>query len=450
MKWLPASVAAQRLRRGRAPQRDHRALGVNRDMARLLTAAFVSTAGDWLYRLALPLLVYQTTRSAALTAVTYALEYGPYIVLSPLAGVLADRIDRRRLLIGADTSSALIVAALVVGLASGVGSVPFIYGAALLLAILSPFYHPAIQSLVPAVVAAGDLTTASARLQSVDSVVSVVGPLAGGAVIALLGTRNALLADAASFGLSALLIAGIRARRKASEHAVVKAGVGAELVEAAAYVRGDRLILAGAVLFTGANFAVFLVQANLIYYLTAVRGFAPSALGVIFSADGAGALAGALLSAALVRRWGAGRVILGSTVAAGLVTMLLLWARTVPAVAGVVAVESAAGMVTAATWFSLRLQRVPDGMLGRVVALTRMVAFAAIPAAAVLGGLLLGATNDFTPLVLAAAGLQVILGTIGLRGPMNQSTVAIEAQSRRHDSVGRQPVADVHAHSSAG
>jgi MFS family permease len=393
---------------------------MGRNMAWLLGAAFVSSAGDWMYRLALPLLVYEMTGSAALTAFTYALEYLPYVVLSPLAGLMADRMDRRRLLIRGDALAAGVLTGLVVSLAVGLDGVLIVYAAAALLAIISPFYHPAIQALVPAVVDAGDLTVASARLQSVDSVVSLAGPLIGGAVIVALGTHDALLLDAASFAVSALCIAAIRTARAAKDLEEAPVRVRAGLAEAASFIHRDRMILSGAVLFTGANFALFLVQANLVYYLTAVRGFAPSTLGLVFSAEGAGALAGALVAPAFERRWGAGRVILGSTVAAGLLTLPLLWVTDPATVSLVCALEAAAGMVTVVTWFSLRLQRVPDKMLGRVVALTRMVAFAAIPVAAVVGGLFLTATREFTPLILTAAGVQIALGALGVLGPMNQ------------------------------
>jgi predicted MFS family arabinose efflux permease len=384
-----------------------------------LAAAFISYVGDWLYRLALPLIVYRVTKSPALTAITYAIEYAPYIVLSPLAGVLADRADRRRLLVTGDIVSALVLGVLVLLLHGGVEQVGLVYTAALLLAMVSPFYHPAIQSLVPIVVNEADLTKATARLQTVESVVALAGPLLGGSVIVTLGTTNALLLDAASFAVSALVIAGMRARRTVAGGG--RDGVGAELGEAGRYIRRDDVILSGAILFASANFAVFLVQANLIYYLSAVRGFRGSLIGVVFAAQGAGALLGSLIAPAFARRFSGGRVILGSTFAAGVITLFLLWARGLVPVSTVIALESAAGTVTAVAWFGLRLRRVPNELLGRVVALTRMVAFASIPAAAVAGGLLLDVTGSLSPLIVGAAAIQVVLGALGVLGPLNRT-----------------------------
>ncbi|MBW3537597.1 MAG: MFS transporter, partial [Actinobacteria bacterium] len=261
---------------------------MKRDFRLLLAAALISNVGDWLYRLTLPLIVYRVTESPTLTAITYAIEYAPYIILSPVAGVLVDRSDRRRLLIAGDVVSASVLGLLVLMLLGGVEQVGLIYMAALVLAMVSPFYHPAIQSLVPMVVNEADLTKGTARLQTVESVVALAGPLLGGSVIVILGATNALLLDAASFALSALVIAAMRTRRTVGTGE--RAGIQAELRQAGGYVRRDKVILSGAILFASANFAVFLVQANLIYYLSVVREFGASLIGVVFAAQGAGAL----------------------------------------------------------------------------------------------------------------------------------------------------------------
>ncbi|HEU5380338.1 MAG TPA: hypothetical protein VFV38_33350, partial [Ktedonobacteraceae bacterium] len=79
----------------------------------LLSGFFISTIGDWFYQLALPLLIYDLTHSAMSMAVTYGLAYAPWLLFLPFGGVIADRVDRRRLLVLGALSSALIVGALV-------------------------------------------------------------------------------------------------------------------------------------------------------------------------------------------------------------------------------------------------------------------------------------------------------------------------------------------------
>ena len=116
----------------------------------LLLAYFASTVGDWFYQLALPLLVYDITRSATSMALTYGLAYLPYILFLPIGGVIADRMSRRRLLIGGDALSAVIVGLLAVVATLHLHDswlIWFIYPAVFLVAGVTPFYHPAFQSM---------------------------------------------------------------------------------------------------------------------------------------------------------------------------------------------------------------------------------------------------------------------------------------------------------------
>jgi MFS family permease len=388
--------------------------GPGRDASLLVASAIVSSAGDWLYRLALPLVVYELTHSAIGTAATYALEFGPYLLLSPAGGLLADRVDRRRLLIASDAAAAVLAGALALLLATGRPALGLVLALALLMAALAPTRHPAFHALLPAVVGAErDLLRANARLQGGESVVGVAGPVLAGVVIAAFGTTTALALDAASFLACALAVAALRHRDAA--RAAAHGGAGEQLREALAFVRRDRVVRAGVAVFAGANFAVFLVEANLIYALLAFEHVDRALIGVVFSAQGVGALCGAMLAAPLGRRFALGRVIVGATITAGAATLLLLVASGVATIAAAWALESACGSLTAVTWFSLRAMRTPDALLGRVVALTRMAAFASIPAGALAGGALLALSGGLGPLILASGALQLAIGAAALR-----------------------------------
>src|SRR5690349_3262656 len=80
-------------------------IGMTRNYYLLLGGYFISSVGNWLYQLALPLLVYEITHSPLSMAVTYGLAYLPYVFFLPVGGVIADRVDRRRLLIFGDATS---------------------------------------------------------------------------------------------------------------------------------------------------------------------------------------------------------------------------------------------------------------------------------------------------------------------------------------------------------
>jgi MFS family permease len=108
------------------------------DSIRLRSAFFISTAGDWIYRFAVPTLILEVTGSAVSTAFAYVLEYIPYIAVGLIAGVVADRWDRRRLMVICDSMSfglALVIA----GISLGHPSVIALYACAFLLACVRPF-----------------------------------------------------------------------------------------------------------------------------------------------------------------------------------------------------------------------------------------------------------------------------------------------------------------------
>jgi MFS family permease len=419
-----------------------------RDYRLLLFGYFVSTVGDWLYRLALPLLVLDITHSAFSTALVYTLEYAPYVLFSMVGGVLSDRIERRRLLVVGDSTSAVIVGVLALLVWRGLAGVSTVYVVAFLLAGVAPFYHPAFQSILPSLVPPEELATANANLQTIENVTSLAGPLAGGVVIVVLGSTMALALDAVSFALSAVAVFGIAARSQ-PRTAGTAGRLRAELAEAMAHLRTNRVVLAGAMLFTGTNFAIYLIQANFVFFLVDELHFSASTVGVAFAAQGAGAILGARLAPALGRRYPPGRLIIGCTIGAGLITFLLLVVRSIGAISAVWGAAIALGTVNAVTFFTLRHRTVPDALLGRVVALTRMVAFTSIPIASAVGGAALQALGSIYPLIAIGAGIRMAVGLVGLRTPLNDRRIepATAGAGIRPGSVGAEaePVGDLPA-----
>ena len=296
----------------------------------LLGAFTVSTVGDWLYRLALPFLVLELTGSAIGAGLAYAVEYAPYVFFSMLGGVAADRFDRRRLLILADLGSALIVGMLAALVTAGVDAVWLVFVVAFAVSSIRPFYHPA--------------------FQSIESVLSFAGPVLGGAVIAAVGTSNALWLNAVSFLLSALAIVGIRAA-VARARPIGHTRIWQDLREAVAYLRGDRVTLWASLLMAGTNVGLLMIEANLIFYLVRLRGLPVAAVGIVFAAFGVGAVLGAMSAPWLCRRFPPGHLIITGMIGAGLMTALL---GVLPGLVGTALAWGAVGtfvMLLVVTWF---------------------------------------------------------------------------------------------------
>jgi len=377
----------------------------------LLGAFTVSTVGDWLYKLALPLLVLRMTGSALGTAAVYSLEYAPYVVFSLVGGVTADRFDRRRLMVASDFLSALLVGLLAGLVWSGTQQVWMIYLGGFLLGAVRPFYHPAFQALIPRLLPDAELPRANARVQMVESLLGFMGPVLGASVVVALGITSSLFLDTVSFVLSASAVAAIRIPRAVV--AKVKTRIIEDLRAGYAYLKRDRVILSGSVLMAFSNVGLYMIEANFVFYLVGLRHMDLVAVGIVLGAQGVGSVVGAAIAPRIGARVRAGPLVIGSLTGAGLATALLVPAKSLPAIAAAWGAVGVFTMLVVVTWFTLRQRTIPSELFGRVVGFSRMLAFVTIPPASILGGALLGLTHSAATLAAVSAALQVGVALLG-------------------------------------
>ena len=180
------------------------------DFRWLLSALAVSQIGDWLYNLALVVLVYDRTHSALWAGVTTAARVVPVVVLGPLGGVLADRFDRRRIMIMCDLArmGLMVLLAAVAAFQLPIVLAPVIAAAAT--AAAAP-YIPCVAAVTPHVVEDADLPGANAARSAVTGAGIVLGPALGGVLLLLGSPASAFALNALTFGLSALAVLAIRA-----------------------------------------------------------------------------------------------------------------------------------------------------------------------------------------------------------------------------------------------
>jgi len=174
----------------------------DREYRALFTADGLSVVGDQVTRIAVALLVLDRTGSAFASAATYAVALLTWLVGGPLLSALADRYPRRRLMVTCDLLRLLLVASLAVpGLALWV-----VFVLLILAGLLAPPFEAARSSLLADTLEGERYVVGNALSSGVAQAGQVVGFVAGGAVVALLGTSAALLLDAGTFALSALLL----------------------------------------------------------------------------------------------------------------------------------------------------------------------------------------------------------------------------------------------------
>src|SRR6266581_3972471 len=177
----------------------------------LLAGLAVSQAGDWLYNIALVTLVYQRTGSAIWAGVTTAARIVPMVVLGPFGGIVADRFDRRRVMVACDLIRLALMLALALVAAANLPVVLAPVIAALATAAATP-YLPSVAATTPRLVAGADLPGANAARAAVTGAGIIAGPALGGVLLLLLGQPAlAFAVNAATFGASAICVLAIRA-----------------------------------------------------------------------------------------------------------------------------------------------------------------------------------------------------------------------------------------------
>jgi MFS family permease len=365
------------------------------DFRWLLSALAVSQIGDWLYNLALVVLVYDRTHSALLAGVTTAARVVPVVVLGPLGGVLADRFDRRRIMITCDLAriGLMVLLAAVAAFRLPILLAPVIAAAAT--AAAAP-YLPCVAAVTPRVVDDADLPGANAARSAVTGVGIILGPALGGVLLLLGSAASAFALNALTFGLSALAVLAIRTDgafrpRRAAGRA---GGLLREMGQGAAALRAHpaALRLVGADTMCSVLYGA---QTVLLLLVSRQIGLGAQGYGYMFAALGAGGLLGTAVAGRLSRL--RPRPVLAAALAvAGAPTLLLAVVRW-PAAAIVLTGLTGMGALLVEILTETTLQReLDEDVFGRAYGL-------AFPAA--IAGIVVGS--------VIAPGLAALLGGSG-------------------------------------
>ena len=174
-------------------------------LARLLLGEFVSGIGDWLYLIAILVIIYAESDSPLLLGIVGAARILPYVLLSVPAGMVADRFDRRMVLLVTDVARGALMLALVAAVALD-ASVVVIVAISILAACFSTFFGPAIAALLPSLVEERDLGPANSAWATLDNLAFIIGPGLAGLLLAAGGLEFAFLLNAVSFGVVAVVL----------------------------------------------------------------------------------------------------------------------------------------------------------------------------------------------------------------------------------------------------
>nr|WP_275587175.1 MFS transporter [Micromonospora terminaliae] len=350
----------------------------------------VSEVGTRVSGVAVPLLAADVLDATVFqVSLLTVLAWSPYLVFSLPAGMLADRVDQRRLMLACDLGRAALLLSVPVVALAGHLTLPFLYVVVGLSGVLTVAFTVAYRSLLPALVPPGDLTSANARLEVSENLAALAGPSAGGVLVGLLGAARTFVADAASFLASAVTL--LLMRHRPAPRAGGRVPVRAALTEGLGFIRRQRILALVLACTATSNFFVMATRSIEVPYLLRVLHASPATIGLLFSLGSVGGLLAGVLAGRVTALLGGARTIWVSMAVPGPLYLLMPLAR--PGWGALLYAVGTAAFAANAVLFnvaamSYRQRVTPAGLLGRVNAAFLWICYGAIPLGALLGGAL--------------------------------------------------------------
>ncbi|HZD75222.1 MAG TPA: MFS transporter [Actinomycetota bacterium] len=373
----------------------------SRAFRRLWIARTVSQVGDGIAVVALVLLVQGTQRTGVAVGTLLLASSLPRF-LGPFAGAVADRVEQRALMVGCDLGSAVVFLVI----AAFEPSFAWLLVLVAASAVLDTLFAPAGRSAIPALVESEDLLRANAWMGTSLNLRVAVGTLLGGALVAGLGARGALAANACSFLLSAALLTGLprlRAPRQGERRGLFAVGT-----EGLAYAwRTPAVRPLVVALFLGVAFAA-VDNVALVFLVRETLGGGPLAFGVVSAAYGVGMMAASIGLSWRQTTVAAGALLLAGWSASGAGTLLTGLAPLLAVAAVAQAVAGFGNGMENVAGDTLIQQVVPREMLGRVFGLAATAAFGGSTLAYATGGFVLDLTSARTVLLIAGTGVLAV------------------------------------------
>ncbi len=393
----------------------------HRDFLNVWTAETISVFGSQFYLIAMPLVaVLVLDASESDMGLLFAVEMSPFLIFGLLAGVLADRMERRRMMIVCDFGRALTLVAIPVAWYFDILSWPVMFAVAFTAGVFTAFFDIAYQAYLPVLVKRNQLLDANSKLETSRSSSQVAGPSIAGIVVDLMGAPLALLANSISFLGSAVFLLRVKTRElvdreNANKSIVSEIRDGLRIVLKNPILRGIAGCTSTGNLFGSMFFALVML------FMVESLELNATWIGVIFAVGAVGAVVGALVSSRIVAAIGLGRTIVISAAAFSLPITLLVLANPGNALVLLMPLMFLNGLLMVlynVNQVSLRQAITPANLQGKMNATMRFLVWGVFPIGGLLGGYLGESLGIKTTILIAGIGtllsvIWVVLSPVG-------------------------------------
>lgn len=377
------------------------------DFLKLWAGQTLAMVGAQVGRVALPIVaVVLLNASATQMGVLSALSQLPFLLFL-FAGVWADRVRRRYAMIWTDLGRFLLLAAVPVLYLADQLNMGWLLAVAFGIGVLGVMFEVAYQAYLPSLVGREHIGEGNQKLQLSNSMAQIAGPSAAGLLVSAVASAMVLVASAFTYLASAVLLLFIRKPEAAPQHDGPKQNVFAAIGAGLGWVLRHTVLRP--IVLSVALFMFFNTALQTLYVLYLIRDLDVPVgwVGGIYAAAGPGAIVGAWAALKMMKRYGLGRSILWSVVAAnGSLLLVPIAGGPLWLVVAVLALSQflfgLAGQIGVVNQTTLRMVLTPDQLQGRVAATFRAISLAMVPVGALVAGLLAEAVG-LRAMVLAAA-----------------------------------------------
>lgn len=393
----------------------------DRNLGPYFAGSLTSNVGTWCHDIAAVVFIFQVTGMSSMTALVSVAGFGVSVVVAPVGGQLADRFDRRKLLLVVSIAMSGSAAALAIVVSAGFRDITLLLVVTFVLGVGRAISTPAMQAFLPRLVSPADLAQAAAFQSLTFNLARGIGPALGAGIIALGGTALAFFANAVSFVIFSVVLAALRPDPSTSRPSRSSFGGGVK------HVRRNPALLGLVLLALVAGMATD-PPITLGPSLAGRLGLGADQAGLFVTAFGMGSLAMAPFVGWL-RRW----LRAGWTSLAGIALVVIgfVGVALAPTPQIALAVIGIAGMgyLAASSDISTSLlELLDDGLRGRVMALWAMCFFGGRPIAALIDGAVSDAMNPQLAFLAMAGVLGVGSGVFALwlmrsRGGLSPSSI---------------------------
>jgi MFS family permease len=397
-------------------------LAQNRDFRVLLTSQGISSLGDGVSFAALPLLVLALTGSGFAMGIVGALQTLPDLFLGMVAGAIADRSDRKRMMFLADLGRAGLTALIPISVALGGPTMAVILLVAAPTSILRSFFLAGYTASVPALVGRSQVGRANSYFEAIYSAGYIVGPAIAGVLAATIGPGPTLAIDALSFAVSALGLLFVRRDLRAPVDRPRRRLL-TEIREGIDFIAANPT-LRTVILFWGATSILLapLVTA-LAVHVTRDLGQPASVLGLILASYGVGTVFGSLLTARRIGRGRVAEILLGGNLVIGLALVVVATTAAIPLQVAAAFVAGIAQSMVLVTYITLRTAYSPDDLLGRIGSTARSISLGLQPVGLLVGGALIDLTSGSATIAIVGVAVATISLVFAPIAAMRHATV---------------------------